>query len=263
MNEIIGVLFDNTEKIKYFYTNGLKLKKNITVITNFDGGQRFGKVVTDVHPIDSKKLTKSLGKIIRIATSEDYHNNQKNKKDAKKALKKCEDLAVKYNLDIKLVDAYFTHDRDQLIFKFVSDVRIDFRDLAKELANIFHTRIELRQMGVRDKAQEISGLGSCGQKLCCSRFLDEFNSVSISMAKNQNLALNPSKINGLCGRLLCCLNYEDECYKECRKNLPKIGQTVTTSTGKEGKVVSLDILKQKYSVETSTGIVEESLNGSN
>ena len=160
---------------------------------------------------------------------------------------------------MKLQDAYYTHDRQQLIFKFTSENRVDFRDLAKDLASIYHTRIELRQIGVRDKAKKISGLGLCGQKLCCSRFLDDFSSVSIQMAKDQNIALNPTKINGLCGRLLCCLKYEEECYKECRKGLPNVGKTVTTSSGREGKVVSVDVLKRKYRVETPFGIEEEEL----
>lgn len=263
MNEIVGIIFDNSDRITYFYTNNLEIKKNLTVIVDTDNGLRFGKVITEIHPINEKKLNKKLNKIVRIASSQDYHNYQKNLKDAKKALKKCEELAKNYNLDMKIIDTYYTHDRDQLVFKFISDNRIDFRDLARDLANIYHTRIELRQIGVRDKAKEISGIGSCGQKLCCSRFLNEFNSVSIAMAKNQNLALNPSKINGLCGRLLCCLKYEDECYTECRKKLPKIGQTISKSDEKEGKVISIDILKQKYQIETSSGIIEEKVNGSN
>lgn len=263
MNEIVGVSFENNDRIVYFFTNGLKIKKNITVVIKDEDCLKFGKVVTTIHPIDEKKLNKKLNKIIRIATTEDYQKYQKNIKDAKKALKKCNDLALKNKLDINIIEAYFSLDRDQLVFKFLSDTRIDFRDLAKELANIYHTRIELRQIGVRDKAKKISGIGSCGQKLCCSRYMDEFSSVSISMAKNQNLALNPSKINGLCGRLLCCLKYEDDCYKECKKGLPNVGQTVKLENGKEGKVISVDILKRKYKVDISTGIVEIDLNGSN
>ena len=156
---------------------------------------------------------------------------------------------------MNIIDASYTHDRTQLLFRFLSDTRVDFRDLARDLASIYHTRIELRQIGVRDKSKLVGGIGCCGQELCCSRFLKNFNSVSIQNAKNQNLALNPSKINGLCGRLLCCLKYEDECYKECRKNLPNIGQIVKTENG-EGKVISLDILKKKYKVETENGVVE-------
>lgn len=262
MNKIVGVTLDNSDTIEYFYINNLKINKNVTVIVESDGVIRFGKVVTDIHSIDSSKLNRTLNSIIRIASKQDYHTNQKNLKDAKEALKKCITLAKEYNLDMKIIESYYTHDREQLVFKFISDTRIDFRNLARDLATIYHTRIELRQIGVRDKAKKVSGIGSCGQKLCCSRFLNEFDSVSIQMAKNQNLALNPSKINGLCGRLLCCLKYEDECYTECRKELPKIGQTVKTKDGKEGQVISLDILNKKYKIQTSTGIEEEII-GSN
>ena len=262
MDKIVGITLDNGDTIEYFYVNDLKLNKNITVIVEIEETLRFGKVVTDIHPIDSKKLDKKLNKVIRIASKQDYHTNQKNIKDAEKAMKKCISLAEEYGLDMKIIEAYYTHDREQLIFKFVSDTRIDFRNLAKDLATIYHTRIELRQIGVRDKAKKVSGIGSCGQKLCCSRFIKEFDSVSIQMAKNQNLALNPSKINGLCGRLLCCLKYEDECYTECRKELPKMGQKIKTKDGKEGQVVSLDILNKKYKVQTGTGIEEETV-GSN
>lgn len=163
---------------------------------------------------------------------------------------------------MKLVNVSFSFDRKQLIFKFISDDRIDFRNLAKELARIYKTRIELRQIGVRDKAKEIGGCGQCGQQLCCTRMLNNFNSVSINMAKNQNIALNPNKINGVCGRLLCCLKYEDECYKECRKELPKIGKEIITAKGK-GKVVFVDPLSKKYNILTEDkDIVECDVNDS-
>ena len=255
MNNIVGISFDNNDRIEYYYTNNLNLKKNLTVIVETENGLRFGKVVTDIHPIDKKNLKKKLNKVIRIASKQDFHNYQKNKKDAYQALKKCRNLAKEYDLDMNIMEASYTFDREQLLFKFTSEERIDFRDLARDLAAIYHTRIELRQIGVRDKAKEIGGIGPCGQKLCCARYLNEFASVSINMAKNQDLALNPTKINGLCGRLLCCLKYEDETYKECRKNCPKVGQTVKTEHG-EGKVVSVETLKQKYKVETSKGIEE-------
>lgn len=262
MDKIVGITLDNSDSIEYYYLNNLKINKNITVIVESDDVLRFGKVVTDIHSIDSSKLNKKLNNIIRIASKQDYHTNQKNIKDAKTAMKKCIKLAEEYKLDMKIIEVYYTHDREQLIFKFVSDTRIDFRNLARDLATIYHTRIELRQIGVRDKAKKVSGIGSCGQKLCCSRFIKEFDSVSIQMAKNQNLALNPSKINGLCGRLLCCLKYEDDCYTECRKKLPKIGKKIQTKDGKEGQVISLDILNKKYKIQTATGIEEEKI-GSN
>ena len=255
MNNIVGISIGDSEKIEYYYTNNIKIKKNLTVIVETDNGLRFGKIVTDIHPIDEKKLTKKLNKIIRIASKQDYYNHQKNKKDADIALKKCRELVKEYDLDMNILEAIYSHDREQLLFKFTSNERIDFRNLARDLASIYHTRIELRQIGVRDKAKEIGGIGPCGQILCCARYLNEFDSVSINMAKNQELALNPTKINGLCGRLLCCLKYEDDVYKECRKKCPKVGQTVKTENG-EGKVVSVELLKQKYKVETKNGIEE-------
>jgi len=166
---------------------------------------------------------------------------------------------------MQLLDATYTFDREQLIFKFLSDKRIDFRELVKDFAAIFHTRIELRQIGARDKAKEIGGCGMCGRNLCCSTFLNDMDSVTIGMAKNQNISLNPNKINGLCGRLLCCLKYEDKCYSECRVGIPSVGKKVKTEEG-EGVVTSVDILNRKYFVNIEEkGIVEINLskNGSN
>ncbi len=164
---------------------------------------------------------------------------------------------------MQIIEATYTFDREQLVFRFISDNRVDFRDLVKELATIYKTRIELRQVGVRDRAKEVSGCGLCGQKLCCSRFLDDLDMVSINMAKNQNLSLNPSKINGICGRLLCCLRYEDEVYSEYRCGLPAMGSTVETNEGK-GKVVSVNILKRSYRVEIpDKGFVEVVLDENN
>ena len=234
MNNIVGISFDNSNRIEYFYTNDLNLKKNLTVIVETDNGLKFGKIVTEIHPIEKKNLKKKLNKVIRIASKQDYQTYQKNKKDAKEALKKCKSLIKEYGLDMNVLEASYTHDREQLLFKFTSDTRVDFRDLARELAAIYHTRIELRQIGVRDKAKEIGGIGPCGQPLCCARY-----------------------INGLCGRLLCCLKYEDKAYTDCRKNCPKLGETVKTSSGKEGQVVELDVLNGKYKVETKLGIEEE------
>jgi len=256
MKNIVGIKLDFLDNITYYYIENLKVKKNITVIVEDETGNYFGRVCTDIHPIDNNNLQKKLGKVIRIATKKDYNNYQKNIKDAKEALKKCKELVKKYNLDMKLLDVYYTFNKDQLFFNFYSESRVDFRELARELAALYKTRIELRQIGVRDKAKKIGGLGQCGQKLCCSRYLDTFDSVSISMAKNQNLSLNPTKINGLCGRLLCCLRYEDETYSEYKKNLPHIGQKVETEEG-TGNVVSIDILKKSYKVEIQNkGIIE-------
>lgn len=256
VDKIVGVTFNNDAKIEYYYTNLEFIKKNTTVVVENDGVKRFAKVVTSIHDIDSSKLTKCLGNIVRISTKNDYIKNKENISKAKQALKKCRSIVEKKDLQMQIIDAYFTLDQDQLIFVFCADERVDFRDLAKELASIYKTRIELRQIGVRDKSKKVGGIGLCGQKLCCSRYIDEFDSVSIAMAKNQNLSLNPTKINGLCGRLLCCLKYENECYTEARKQVPSVGETVKTEYG-EGKVVSVDILKKHYKVDIKEkGIME-------
>lgn len=256
MKEIVGVQIDTEEQMIYYITNGIHLKKNITVIVETEKGIEFGKVITDPHLIDSSKLKEPLRKIIRIASKKDYFNYKNNKKTSLEALIKCKEIVQKLGLSMNVIDAVYTFDRDQLLFHFTADNRVDFRDLARELASIYKTRIELRQIGVRDKAKKVCGFGVCGQKLCCSRFLKDFDTVSISMAKNQNLSLNPSKINGVCGRLLCCLKYEDDVYKDNRKSLPEIGKIVEGAAG-NGKVVEVDILHQKYTVDIpNVGLVE-------
>ena len=256
MDKIVGIVFNDKDNIEYYYTDIEEIKKNTTVVVEKDGVKKFGTVSTPVHPVDNTKIKRELGKVIRIASKKDYFQNKDNIKLGHEALKKCRELVKKYDLDMNVFDATFTFERDQLLFTFFSEQRVDFRDLAKELASIYKTRIELHQIGVRDKAKKVGGVGPCGQKLCCSRFLNDFDSVSISMAKNQNLSLNPTKINGLCGRLLCCLKYENGCYLEARKNLPNVGDIVETEKG-SGKVISVDILKKQYKIETTDkGIVE-------
>ena len=193
---------------------------------------------------------------MRIATNDDLAKESKNKDTAFKALTEAKKLCASLDLDMNFVDAYYYFDNSQLLFSFLSDNRVDFRELAKKLAAKYKTRIELRQVGVRDKAKKIGGLGPCGLFLCCNSFLTDFNSVSINMAKNQMLALNPSKINGICGRLLCCLGYENDTYTELKKDLPKIGLVADTPLGM-GKVVALDVFKKTYSVDLKDkGIVE-------
>ena len=249
MIEVVGVSLKKGGKIYYFSPNGLILKKGTSVIVKTERGLQLGMIETENTEIEEQKLKSSLSEVVRISS--------------KKALKKCKDLVEKYELNMMILDASYTFDRSQLLFTFLADNRVDFRKLAKDLAAIYKTRIELRQVGVRDKAKEIGGYGTCGRELCCSKFLCDFDSVSISMAKNQNIALNPSKINGCCGRLLCCLKYEDECYKELNKKLPKLGKKVNTEYG-EGKIISIDVLKQKYKVDIKEhGIVEVDLNEGN
>ena len=193
--------------------------------------------------------------IERIATDEDYDNYVSNMGQAKKALDKAREFVKELELDMNILDAVYTLDKKQLLFNFIADERVDFRELAKKLAGVYKTRIELRQIGARDKARTISGLGVCGRELCCSSFLTHIDSVTMNMAKNQNIALNPTKINGNCGRLLCCLSYEDEEYARCQKGMPSVGQTIKTDFG-SGKVVSVDILKRKYKVDID-GVIRE------
>ena len=233
MLEVVGISFKHNSKIYYFSPNNNKLSKGTKVIVNTERGLQFGNVELENFKIDSSKIKSSLSKVIRVATKKDEEKHLKNVEEAKKAF-----------------------DRSQLLFTFLSDNRVDFRKLAKDLANIYKTRIELRQVGVRDKAKEVGGFGSCGRELCCSRFLCDLDSVSINMAKTQNIALNPTKINGVCGRLLCCLKYENECYREYSKTLPKVGKKVETKDG-EGKVISVDILNQTYRVELKDGQIVE------
>ena len=257
MKNVVGISFIKGGKIYYFENNLNDLKIQDNVIVETERGKQIGQVVLD--NIDTDNIKNELKKVLRKATKEDLLNNLKNSEEAKKAIEKCRELVKKYNLNMQIIDASFTFDKSQLLFKFLSDNRVDFRNLAKDLANIYKTRIELRQVGARDKAKEIGGCGLCGRKLCCSAFLEDLESVSINMAKNQNISLNPSKINGLCGRLLCCLKYEDETYRECRKDLPQIGKRVKTEQG-EGKVVSLDIINKKYTVNIpDVGFVDISI----
>lgn len=245
MEKVIGVSFDNNKRVYYFSPNNLKLKELLYVIVETERGLQYGKTVTNILEKKKDSLNLPLKNVIRIATKEDYKKHKNNIFDAKKAIKECEKLIKKHDLNMKLIDASFTFDREQLVYHFLSDARIDFRNLAKDLAAIFKTRIELRQIGVRDKAKEVGGIGPCGRTLCCSNYLVNFDSVSINMAKNQNLSLNPNKINGVCGRLLCCLTYENDVYEEYREGMPNLGERVKYE-GKSGKVVSLDILKRKY-----------------
>ncbi len=242
--KIVGIKINDVGKVYYFDSNGLDLKINLTVIVDTDRGLQFGKVVELNVSIDDDT---SYKKVIRIATKKDYLQHLKNIEDSEKAIIKCKDLIKKYNLNMSIIDANYNFDRSQLLFRFVSEERVDFRQLAKELGSKLKTRIELRQIGIRDKAKEVGGIGPCGRFLCCNTFLTNFNTVSINMAKNQGLALNPTKINGVCGRLLCCLNYENDQYLKLKKNLPSIGDKVIINDT-EGKVISIEPLLGKYKV---------------
>ena len=211
---VVGIKIDSNNKLLYYNSNGLNLKKNLTVVIEDDRGLQFGKVVSFVDDKDNRKKYEN---VIRIATKKDYMQYLKNITDAKNALKKCKELINDMGLNMSIIDTYYTLDKSLLLFRFVSDERVDFRELARELGSKLKTRIELRQIGIRDKAREVGGIGPCGRFLCCSTFLTDFDTVSINMAKNQGLALNPTKINGVCGRLLCCLTYENDIYTQMKK----------------------------------------------
>lgn len=259
MIDVVGITFNDKNKVYYFDPAGFNLHNNITVIVTTERGMQFGKVVEYPKQLNSSQIRGELKPIVRIASKKDYQKYLSNKEEAQKALKKCKELVEKLGINMQIIDAEFTFDRNQLLFRFLSDNRVDFRELARELATIYKTRIELRQVGVRDKAKEISGLGLCGRKLCCSSFLEDLDSVSINMAKNQNLSLNPSKINGVCGRLLCCLKYEDDTYCSLKFGLPAMNSKVTIKEG-TGKVVSINILKRTYRVDIpDVGIIEVEL----
>ncbi len=253
---IYGVNFKDNGKI-YNFKSKVKCPINVTVITETEKGEQFGKVVSFIKDNNTKNIDE-LKDIIRISTKNDYEQHLKNLRDADKALRDCREIVKELGLDMKMINATYTFDRKQLIFNFLADERVDFRELAKRLASIYRTRIELRQIGARDKAREIGGVGSCGEKICCAKFLNHIESVSMNMAKNQGLALNPSKINGLCGRLLCCLTYEDEEYLECNKGMPEIGDYVETEKGK-GQVISKDILNRTYKVLVDNEKIDISL----
>ena len=242
MNKVFGVIFNGNDK-KFYYKSENDYEIDSLVIVETERGQQLVKVV---QVLDDYK-DEITDEIIRLATTEDYEKYLENLKDADKALKKCITFAKELELDMNIVNAQFNLDRSQLLFNFIADGRIDFRELAKKLASIYHTRIELRQIGARDKAKEVGGIGVCGGELCCLRFLKKIDAISMNMAKNQNLALNPSKINGACGRLLCCLAYEDEAYIEAAKKMPKIGEKIDTPAG-EAQVVSVDIINQRGKV---------------
>lgn len=256
MRKVVGVSFSDSNKIYYFDIKKFQPVKNDFVIVETERGLQFGNVVTDILSVDEEKLHDPLKDIVKIADYDDKEVNTKNEKDALSALEDAKDFVCKLGLDMNILDASFTFDRKQLMFNFMADERIDFRELARKLAGIYKTRIELRQIGVRDKAKVVGGYGQCGKKLCCNTFLNDISSVSINMAKNQNLALNPQKINGVCGRLMCCLCYENDSYSEYKKGLPNVGEKVLYNDDK-CKVVSVDIFDRSYKIETLDGKVVE------
>ena len=246
MKKVVGVRFKPVGKIYYFNPADLEINENDKVIVETARGIEFAEVVL-VKEISDGEFEKPLKDIVRIATGKDMSINEENRQKEKEAFKICEEKIQKHELEMKLVDAEYTFDRSKLLFNFTAEGRIDFRELVKDLATIFRTRIELRQIGVRDEAKTVGSIGVCGRNICCSQFMGEFAPVSIKMAKEQGLSLNPTKISGACGRLMCCLNYEQEGYEYMLKRLPRVGATVKTPSG-EGRVENVNVLKNKVSV---------------
>ncbi|MDO5568693.1 MAG: regulatory iron-sulfur-containing complex subunit RicT [bacterium] len=248
---VVGVKFETNGRVIYCNNNIIELPVGSDVIVSNDKCLLYGKVVSFVESCDKFDYV-----VQRIATEQDKKIQLKNETDSIKAIGVCRNFIEKNKLEMRIINANYTFDRCQLIFKFVSDGRVDFRQLARDLGAYFKTRIELRQVGIRDKAKILGGIGPCGRFLCCSTYLNNFDSVSINMAKNQMLSLNPSKINGVCGRLLCCLNYEDESYSYLKSKMPAVGSLVTTNNGM-GRVVSIDIFTGKYKVLIDDTIYDE------
>lgn len=248
MYDVVGVRFKKAGKIYYFDPGEIDIPKDDFVIVETVRGVEFGKVVTARKQVGENDVVLPLKKVLRIADKKDRLIVEENKAAAKEAYDICCQKVEEHKLDMKLVDVEYTFDRNKVVFFFTADGRVDFRDLVKDLAAIFRTRIELRQIGVRDEAKMLGGIGPCGRMLCCSTFLGDFEPVSIKMAKDQNLSLNPTKISGLCGRLMCCLKYENDEYESAKELLPDLGEIIKTPNGK-GKVVGLNILERVLQIE--------------
>lgn len=248
MIKIVGVRFRKAGKIYYFDPAGMEIETGTHVIVETARGIEFGTVMIPPREIEENGVVQPLKPVIRIATEADEMTEQKNKEKEKEAFQICLEKIAKHKLEMKLVEAEYTFDNNKLLFYFTADGRIDFRELVKDLASVFRTRIELRQIGVRDETKILGGIGICGRPLCCSTYLSEFIPVSIKMAKEQNLSLNPTKISGVCGRLMCCLKNEEETYEYLNSRLPNVGDHVTTIEGLKGEVQSVSVLRQLVKV---------------
>ena len=244
MVKIIGVRFRNVGKIYYFNPKNFQIKTGDAVIVETARGVEFGRVVLGPKEVEDSKVVQPLKDVIRVATKKDQEKEENNRKKEKEAYEICLKKIQKHDLDMKLIDAEYTFDNNKVLFYFTADGRIDFRELVKDLAAVFKTRIELRQIGVRDETKILGGIGICGRPLCCHTYLSEFVPVSIKMAKEQNLSLNPTKISGVCGRLMCCLKNEQETYEYLNKKLPGLGDRVVTPEGLKGEVQSVNVLRQ-------------------
>ncbi|MCI8465529.1 MAG: stage 0 sporulation family protein [Lachnospiraceae bacterium] len=248
MTRVVGVRFRTADKIYFFAPGDLDIQKGQNVIVETARGVEYGYVVMGLKDVEDSKVVQPLKPVIRIATKEDDATEEKNKKKEREAFKICQKKIEKHNLEMKLIDAEYTFDNNKVLFYFTADGRVDFRELVKDLASVFKTRIELRQIGVRDETKILGGVGICGRALCCHSYLSEFIPVSIKMAKEQNLSLNPTKISGTCGRLMCCLKNEEETYRYLNSKLPGVGDRVTTDDGLRGEVASVNVLRQRVKV---------------
>lgn len=248
MINVIGIRFRRAGKIYFFDPQGFEIKQGDNVIVETARGVEYGKVVIGPRDVEEEKVIQPLKPVIRIATPEDDETEKNNKIKEKEAFQVCLEKIKKHNLEMKLIDSEYTFDNNKVLFYFTADGRIDFRELVKDLAAVFKTRIELRQIGVRDETKVVGGIGICGRPLCCNTYLADFAPVSIKMAKEQNLSLNPTKISGVCGRLMCCLKNEEEAYEELNSKLPNIGDFVVANDGLKGEVQSVSVLKQLVKV---------------
>ena len=248
MIKVIGVRFRQAGKIYNFSPADFQVKVGDHVIVETARGIEYGSVVQGIREVADDKVIMPLKSVIRIATEEDDKKAIENNEKEKKAFKICKEKIAKHGLEMKLIETEYTFDNNKVLFYFMADGRIDFRELVKDLASVFKTRIELRQVGVRDETKMLGGIGICGRTLCCNTYLSEFIPVSIKMAKEQSLSLNPTKISGICGRLMCCLKNEQEAYEELNSNLPDIGEKVKTFDGFKGEVVSVNVLRQKVKI---------------
>lgn len=257
MIKVIGVRFRTAGKIYFFDPLAYEIKKGDHVIVETARGIEFGTVVGAPREVEEDKVIQPLKPVLRIATPKDVEQEAANREKEKEAFKICLEKIHKHGLAMKLIDAEYTFDNNKVLFYFTADGRIDFRELVKDLAAVFKTRIELRQIGVRDETKILGGIGICGRPLCCHTHLSEFIPVSIKMAKEQNLSLNPTKISGVCGRLMCCLKHEEETYEELNRRLPNVGDPVTTKDGQKGEVHSINILRQLVKVIVENGDEKE------
>ncbi len=257
MIKVVGIRFQKAGKIYYFDPCGFDLETGMHAIVETARGVEFGTVLIPPKEVEDDKVIQPLKPVLRIATDEDEKNIEQNREKEKEAFTICKEKIIKHGLDMKLVNAEYTFDNNKLLFYFTADGRIDFRELVKDLAAVFRTRIELRQIGVRDETKILGGIGICGRPLCCKTYLADFVPVSIKMAKEQNLSLNPTKISGVCGRLMCCLKNEQDTYEYLNSRLPGVGDTVFTKDGRKGEVQNVNVLRQLVKVVIDNGEEKE------